>query len=141
VLFRSNGNACAVTVAGAYAYVADGNAGLQVIDVSNPASCTQVGRSTGAYAKGVAVADNRVYVAMAEKGLKLVASLPNVLFTVRVEGAASWPFVIEATTNMGPQALWTALLTTNVNKMPFDFVDFDVKQSQQRTKLYRVRKK
>lgn len=134
----ANGNACGVTVAGTYAYLADGAGGLQVIDVSNPASCTQIGASIGGYAEGVAVVDSRVYVADAEKGLQVVASLPNVLFTVRITGAKSGPFTIEATTNLTGQVQWAGLLTTNVNKMPFDFVDFNVKQAQQRTKVYRV---
>ena len=39
----SSGNARGVAVSGNYAYVADGGAGLQVIDVSNPANCVRVG--------------------------------------------------------------------------------------------------
>ena len=134
----SGGNACGVALAGTYAYLADGAGGLHVIDISHPASCVRIGGSSGGYAEGVAAVDNRVYVAMAEKGVRIVASLPNVLFTLRVNGAASWPFIIETTTNLGPQAQWTGLLRTNVNKTPFDFVDFDVKQAQHPVKLYRL---
>jgi hypothetical protein len=49
---------------GNYAYVADFAAGLQVIDVSNPASPQRVGGyDTSGYARGVAVSGNYAYVA------------------------------------------------------------------------------
>ena len=34
---------------------------------------------------------------------------------------------------------WTPLVTTNVPVMPFDYVDFDVKLTNQPQKFYRVR--
>ena len=43
-----------VAVSGNYAYVADGDAGLQVIDVSNPANCVRVGGyATSGFARAV----------------------------------------------------------------------------------------
>jgi DNA-binding beta-propeller fold protein YncE len=65
-----------VAVAGAYAYVADYEAGLQIIDVSDPAAPVRVGgydTSGGAY--GVAVAGRYVYVA--DDGGGLVILLPQ----------------------------------------------------------------
>jgi hypothetical protein len=53
-----------VTVVGRHAYVADFEAGLQVIDVSNPTNCVRVGgHVVGGYANGVAVSGNYAYVA------------------------------------------------------------------------------
>ena len=44
--------------------MADGDAGLQVIDVSNPTNCVRVGGyDTSGYALGVAVSGNYAYVA------------------------------------------------------------------------------
>ena len=54
--YDTSGYAYGVAVAGNYAYVADGTAGLQVIDVSNPANSSRVGGyDTSGYADGVAV--------------------------------------------------------------------------------------
>jgi hypothetical protein len=53
-----------VAVAGNYAYVADGLAGLQVIDVSNPANCVRVGgHDTSGAAYDVEISGNYAYVA------------------------------------------------------------------------------
>ncbi len=67
------------TLAGSYAYVADGSSGLQVIDVSNPASPTLAGSyDTPDYAFGVFVAGSYAYVADRETGLLIfdVSGLP-----------------------------------------------------------------
>src|SRR5439155_17255565 len=51
-------------LSGNYAYVADDAAGLQVIDVSNPANPQRVGGyDTSGSASGVAVSDKYAYVA------------------------------------------------------------------------------
>ncbi len=64
------GPACGVAVSGNYAYVADEDAGLQVIDVSNPANPQRVGGyDTSGYANGVAVSGNYAYVADVRCGL------------------------------------------------------------------------
>ena len=59
-----------MAVAGNYAYVADEVAGLQVIDISNPANPQRVGGyDTAGGAAGVAVAGNYAYVADDAGGL------------------------------------------------------------------------
>ena len=91
------------------AYVADDDAGLQIIDVSNPASPVRLGGyDTSGYAWGVAVAGNRIYVADYEKGLKVFCTLPNVQYMMRVEGGTlGTPYTIEAATNLTEPVEWT----------------------------------
>ena len=53
-----------VAVSGNYAYVADDESGLRVIDITNPSSPFEAGYyDTPGYASGVAVAGNYAYVA------------------------------------------------------------------------------
>ena len=62
-----------VAVAGGYAYVADYTAGLQVVDVSDPANPLTVGGlDTSGWAYHVAVADGYVYLADGPSGLQVV---------------------------------------------------------------------
>jgi hypothetical protein len=62
-----------VAVSGSYAYVADGYAGLRVIDVSNPSSPREVGfYDTPGYASGVAVSGTYAYVADRGAGLRVI---------------------------------------------------------------------
>jgi hypothetical protein len=69
----ATGSAEAVRVAGHYAYLADGTAGLQVIDVSDPAHPARVGGCcAGGLADDVDVAGNRAYVADFYAGLLIV---------------------------------------------------------------------
>jgi hypothetical protein len=127
-------------VSGNYACVADGFAGMQLIDVSSPANCVCVGGyDTGGYALGVAVAANRIYVADYASGLLVLPTLRDVQFTVRVDAAPGVPFTLEASTDLSAPNPWTPLVTTNVATMPFDFVDFDVKLTDKPQKFYRVR--
>ncbi len=59
-----------IVLAGGYAYVAAGSAGLIVIDVSNPAAPVQVGAvDTAGDARGVALAGTHAYVADAWMGI------------------------------------------------------------------------
>src|SRR5687768_11247915 len=60
--YDTSGLARGVALSGNYAYVADRNGGLQVIDVSNPASPQRVGGSSGV-PWGVAVSGNYAYLA------------------------------------------------------------------------------
>ena len=54
--YRRGGPAQRVAVVGNYAHVADGSAGLQIIDIRNPADAVWVGGyNTGSYANGVAL--------------------------------------------------------------------------------------
>ena len=67
------GVAYSVAVAGNHTYVADGASGLQVVDITNPASPTIVGSvDTPGYAFGVAVVGNHAYVADYYSGLQVV---------------------------------------------------------------------
>lgn len=60
-------------VSGRYAYLADGQAGLQVIDVSDPAQPVRVGGcNTGGRAMDVEIAGDRAYVADFYAGLRIV---------------------------------------------------------------------
>ena len=136
----SIGNSLGVAVSGNYAFVADWDAGLQVIDVRNPTNCVRVGGyDTSGEARAVAVVAGRIYVADGPTGLLVLPTLPNVQFTVRVDATPGVPFTLEAATNLTAPIPWTPLLTTNVPALPFDFVDFDVKLSEKPHKYYRVR--
>jgi hypothetical protein len=69
----ARGPAYAVAVAGQYAYVAAGLAGLQVIDVSDPGNPRLVGGlDTPGSAEGVAVSGQYAYVADGEWGLHIL---------------------------------------------------------------------
>ena len=62
--YDTPGFAIGVAISGSYAYVADGDWGLQIIDVSNPASPTLVGTyDTPGYASDVAISGSYAYVA------------------------------------------------------------------------------
>ena len=63
------GGAQGVAVSGTFAYVADGHAGFQVIDIGLPASPRIVGCITTGYAGGVAVLGDLAYVADEYLGL------------------------------------------------------------------------
>ena len=71
--YNTPGRALGVAVAGNYAYVADGETGLRVINVSNPAAPAQIGfYDTTGMANDVAVVGNYVYVADGLSGLRVV---------------------------------------------------------------------
>jgi hypothetical protein len=73
-----------VAVSGGYAYVADGDAGLQVIDISNPAAPVRVaGLDTSDSADGVAVSGGYAYVADWTAGLQVI-NISNPAAAVRV---------------------------------------------------------
>ena len=62
-----------VAVSGNYAYVAGGDGGLRIIDISNPAAPTEAGfYDTPGDARGVAVAGNYAYVADGKGGLRMI---------------------------------------------------------------------
>ena len=69
----SGGSAIAVAITNGYGYVADGNGGLQVIDVSSTANPQRVGGYIASgYAYGVVVAGNYAYVAHGPAGLQII---------------------------------------------------------------------
>jgi hypothetical protein len=62
-----------VALAANYAYVADGSAGLQVVDISNPAHCVRAGAcAVSGNAEAVAVAGNYAYLANGPAGLQVI---------------------------------------------------------------------
>lgn len=121
-----------------YAYVADPTAGLQVIAVTDPAAPRLVATiPTSDTARGVLVDNNRIYVADAEKGLKVFCTLPQPQFMMRVDGGTlGTPFTFEATTSLPAPISWAPIFTTNPPALPFEFTDFDVAGPQ---KFYRAR--
>jgi serine/threonine protein kinase len=67
------GIACGVLVVGNYAYVADGKAGLRIIDISSPSSPKEVGAyDTPGVARNITIIGNYVYVADGETGLRII---------------------------------------------------------------------
>jgi len=67
------GYAYDVAISSSYAYVADSGSGLQIIDISNPASPSIVGTyNTPGYAYGVAISSSYAYVADGELGLQII---------------------------------------------------------------------
>jgi len=69
----TSGSARSVAVQGKYAYVTNDDAGLVVVDISNPRQPEVVGRcSTPGWAWGVAVDGSYAYVADGEDGLRIL---------------------------------------------------------------------
>ena len=82
-----------MAVAGPYAYVANHDAGLQVIDISNPALPSPVATvDTSGAAYGVAVAGPYAYVADGDAGLRVIdisnPAAPSLVATVDTSGFA-----------------------------------------------------
>jgi len=112
-------------VSGHYAYVADGEAGLQVIDVSDPANPRRVGGyDTPGRAVDVAVSGDYAYVADGNWGLQILRIEPvprlDGPFGLTAEGFAAWlnapvagTYRVEAS---GDLRTWETLVTlTNVS--------------------------
>jgi len=71
--YKTPSYALGVFVSGSYAYVADWGSGLQIINVSNPASPTLAGSyDTPDYAEGVFVSGSYAYVADWGSGLQII---------------------------------------------------------------------
>ena len=76
-----------------YAYVIDGFSGLQIIDISNPASPIIVGRvETPGYTDGVYVKGNYAYVTNGSFGLQVInisnPASPAIVGSVKTPGSA-----------------------------------------------------
>ena len=89
----TDGHAYVVTVRGDYAYVADGDTGLSIINIADPTAPELVGSLTtdsGAY--GIAVAGDYAYVADGDAGLKVInitdPSAPNLAGSLDTDGMA-----------------------------------------------------
>ncbi len=77
--YDTSGSARDVAVSGGYAYVADNDDGLVVVDVNDPTNPVRAGGyDTSGYAHGVAVAGGYAYVANENSGLvvSLMVSFP-----------------------------------------------------------------
>jgi hypothetical protein len=86
-----DGNPQDVAVAGRFAFLANDTAGLQVVDVSDPASPSATGRLTDTYgnAKALVVSDDTALVAVSEPGATRVpGGSPGALSIVDVSDAA-----------------------------------------------------
>ncbi|MCW9681958.1 DUF4347 domain-containing protein, partial [Dolichospermum planctonicum UHCC 0167] len=75
--YNTPGYAKDVQIVGSYAYVADNDSGLQIIDISNPTNPTRKGSyDTSDYfldsAQGVQVVGNYAYVAYLDSGLQII---------------------------------------------------------------------
>jgi hypothetical protein len=68
--YSTTGYAVGVTLSGSHAYLADRDAGLQILDISNPAGPQQVGvYQTLGEAEAIAVSGNRAYLAERRSGV------------------------------------------------------------------------
>ncbi|MHB1037111.1 MAG: Ig-like domain-containing protein [Pirellulales bacterium] len=84
--YDTSGSAYGVTVVGTLAYVADGGAGLQIIEVSNPAAPVRLGAlDTTGFAYGVAIVGTLAYVADGNAGLQII-DVSNPAAPVRLGG-------------------------------------------------------
>jgi hypothetical protein len=126
-----------LSVVGTYAYVSQGDAGVQGLDVSNPTNLISLGtlKSPG-FAEVAFVAGPLLYVAQGSRGLAILPSAPNLQFTLQVEGTPGTRLTIEATPDLAPPRSWRGLFTTNSARMPFWFTDGEARAG---AKLYRVR--
>ncbi|MBD2289535.1 DUF4347 domain-containing protein [Microcystis wesenbergii FACHB-1317] len=70
--YDTSGYAYDVQVVGNYAYVADGDSGLQIIDISNPTNPTLKGNYDTGWAYGVQIVGNYAYIADTYTGLQII---------------------------------------------------------------------
>jgi hypothetical protein len=127
-----------VAVSERHAYAMDRDYGLVIYDTADPTNPQRLGAIIGkGRPRSVVSVGDRVYVAASEEGLLILPTLRNVQFGVRVTAEPGVPFTIEGSTDLF--APWEPLLTTNVLRMPFEFVDYDVKVVEKPQKFYRVR--
>lgn len=91
-----------MAISGEHAYVANGSAGLQVVDISTPASMSVVGQvDTPGFAREAVVSDSYAFVADNEGGLQVVdvshPSTPTIVssFPVVETGSAALDVVVD----------------------------------------------
>ncbi|WP_298933580.1 hypothetical protein [uncultured Ramlibacter sp.] len=92
--YNTGGDSLGVALSGSYAYVADGGAGLRIIDISNPANPTLVGTyNTSGTARSVAVSGSYAYVADGGAGLRIInisnPANPTLVGTYDTDGIAN----------------------------------------------------
>lgn len=93
-----SGNAYDVAVAGTYACIAAGNAGLRIMDISTPAAPSEAGNyDTPGSAESVAIDGNHAYIADGDHGLCIVditqPSSPVLVSTFFTSGPAQGVFI------------------------------------------------
>jgi hypothetical protein len=79
-----------VTVVGGYVYVADGENGLYIYDVSDPTNPVQMGHVDTYFADDVAVAGAYAYVADETAGLRII-DVSNPAYPFEVASYNTWP--------------------------------------------------
>jgi len=97
----TDGSASGVYVSDSYAYVADGGAGLKVIDISDPSSPQIAGSvDIDSWAEGVYVFGSYAYVADGGAGLKVIdisdPSSPQIAGSVDTDGWAFGVYVFDS---------------------------------------------
>jgi hypothetical protein len=134
-----------VAVSGNYAYVADYDGGLQVIDVSNAANPQRVGGNSLFLAQKVTVANGRVFVAAGVQGLVVLHSYQSIRFeqiarqksgdiALRIAGPPAVPGRIQRA--VSPSGDWTNWLPVTFSESPLDFSDTDTASAPAR--FYRL---
>lgn len=129
-----------VRVQGNRVFVASGVEGFQVLDASDPGHCNLLADDKSSrYPIQFDVANDRLYVADFMDGLRILPHIPNVQFTLRVNGTPNLPLTVEAARTSDQALTWMTLFSTNAFSGAFDFVDSDVMLTNGNHKLYRVR--
>ncbi len=138
--YTSGGDVVGVSVRGNQVYVASGSRGFQVLDASDPSRCILLADDKSSrFPSKFDVANDRLYVADFLDGLRILPHIPNVQFTLRVNGTPNLPLTVQAARTSDQALTWTTLFTTNAFSGAFDFVDTDVMLTNGNHKLYRVR--
>ena len=138
--------ATAVAVSGDYAYVADGAAGLVVVNISDPTNPVRVGGNTGFPAVGLVIGTDRVCVAAGQDGLVIVhlfegmVETPSVqlevgvletdgTFRLRITGAAGLIGRVQRASQLGD---WTDWQSVTLEATPVELADTDPNSSEAR---------
>lgn len=112
--------------------MADEDAGLQVIDVSNPANLRRVGGNSAIFgARGVTVANGKVFVAAGDQGLVIlhlyqpirfeqVSRQDNGALRLRLAGPPGVPGRVQRSDDL---SAWTNWLPVNFSERPVELSD------------------
>ncbi len=60
------------TLSGNYAYVANGDSGVRVVDIADPANLVEVGADVGGFAQSIAISGNYAYVCQRTDGFRVL---------------------------------------------------------------------
>ncbi|MBC1198057.1 DUF4347 domain-containing protein, partial [Microcystis aeruginosa BLCCF158] len=101
--YDTSGYAYGVQVVGNYAYVADGDSGLQIIDISNPTNPTLKGNydttSSFHWAYDVQVVGNYAYVADGDSGLQIIDISNPTTPTLKGNYDTGWAYGVQIVGN------------------------------------------